>query len=174
MQILYGIKACSSLNQPVDSGHPCLTNNGGCQKFCLPVPNSKGTADAKCACPYGEKVTPEGKCVADPLVRKLVCISAKLKFISYLRNRFNNNVWLTKHSSLVPMVVAYLENGYVMESTIVMMDLTKSRMANPVSPPRHVRIKEIFSVTTHNGACHIYTLVTETMIVVSDINFYHK
>ncbi|RWS26517.1 low-density lipoprotein receptor-related protein 2-like protein, partial [Leptotrombidium deliense] len=66
---LYGIKVFSKLNQIIDAQHPCLIDNGKCQKFCFGVPSNKTDfgIEAKCSCPYGESLSDDQKtCVATP------------------------------------------------------------------------------------------------------------
>lgn len=78
---LYGVKVYSHEVQTVEPTQPCAVANGGCQKLCFAVPVGGGgggnTTSAaalsasvltvKCACPYGERVTDDGKtCMADP------------------------------------------------------------------------------------------------------------
>ena len=51
------------------SGHPCVTNNGGCQKLCFPIPSNLTTSGLtpECGCPYGETLSPDRKtCILDP------------------------------------------------------------------------------------------------------------
>ena len=78
MHRLYSVKVFSRQNQKIDTLHPCSINNGGCQKFCFPVPikaskdktkdsSSSSTIEAKCDCPQGEKLDKDLKsCLADP------------------------------------------------------------------------------------------------------------
>lgn len=66
---LYGIKLFSKSNQRIDSRHPCLSNNGKCPKFCFGIPSNTSDfgLDAKCGCPYGEKLSVDGKsCISNP------------------------------------------------------------------------------------------------------------
>ncbi|CAG0878905.1 unnamed protein product [Cyprideis torosa] len=73
---LFGIKIFSEKLQKMESTHPCLIDNGGCEKFCFGVPkNSSNTTtstkgsdmEAICGCPYGEVPQSDGKtCLADP------------------------------------------------------------------------------------------------------------
>ncbi|XP_015909717.1 low-density lipoprotein receptor-related protein 2 isoform X1 [Parasteatoda tepidariorum] len=66
---LYGIKVFSKANQKLDNRHPCLHNNGGCQKFCFPVPSNftEIGLQVQCGCPYGERLYNDNKtCQADP------------------------------------------------------------------------------------------------------------
>lgn len=67
---LYGVKVYSRNIQTVEHGHPCANFNGGCEKFCFAVPKNdslKQELMAKCACPYGERITEDDKtCMSDP------------------------------------------------------------------------------------------------------------
>ncbi|RWS16465.1 low-density lipoprotein receptor-related protein 2-like protein [Dinothrombium tinctorium] len=66
---LYGIKVFSKRNQVIDSRHPCLTDNGKCQKFCFGVPTNKTDfgIEAKCSCPYGESLADDQRtCIPAP------------------------------------------------------------------------------------------------------------
>ncbi len=66
---LYGIKIFSKSAQTIMDNHPCHSNNGGCQKFCFPIPtnNTKIGIEARCGCPYGEKLDVDQKtCISDP------------------------------------------------------------------------------------------------------------
>ncbi|XP_023703710.1 low-density lipoprotein receptor-related protein 2 [Cryptotermes secundus] len=66
---LYGVKVYSGTVQTIDHNQPCSVNNGGCEKLCFAVPrNSAPGLQAKCGCPYGERlVEPENQtCQADP------------------------------------------------------------------------------------------------------------
>lgn len=67
---LYGIRVFSKSAQRVDNRHPCLYDNGNCQKFCFPVPlndTSSSGLTAQCGCPYGEKLSDDKRtCIPDP------------------------------------------------------------------------------------------------------------
>lgn len=66
---LYGIKMFSKSNQMIDLRHPCLTNNGKCQKFCFGVPSNSTEygLEVKCGCPYGEQLSDDKRtCVSNP------------------------------------------------------------------------------------------------------------
>ncbi|XP_015791351.1 low-density lipoprotein receptor-related protein 2 [Tetranychus urticae] len=66
---LYSIKMFSKSNQEINARHPCLSNNGRCQKFCFGVPSNTTDfgLEAKCGCPYGEKPSNDGlSCMANP------------------------------------------------------------------------------------------------------------
>lgn len=71
---LYGVKVYSRNVQTVEHGQPCAVFNGGCEKFCFAVPKNETTSEAvqsevlvaKCLCPYGERITEDGKtCMID-------------------------------------------------------------------------------------------------------------
>src|SRR5699024_8338724 len=68
---LYGIRVFSKQAQKIDNLHPCLYDNGNCQKFCFAIPGNETSADklvAQCGCPYGEKLTDDKRtCVLDPV-----------------------------------------------------------------------------------------------------------
>lgn len=66
---LYGIKVFSKESQRIDSRHPCLYDNGKCQKFCFAVPSNETSFGlvAQCGCPYGEKLSDDKRtCLSDP------------------------------------------------------------------------------------------------------------
>nr|CAD7197742.1 unnamed protein product [Timema douglasi] len=66
---LYGVKVYSHQVQTIENNHPCSFNNGGCDKLCFAVPSNQTVGlQAKCACPYGEKVKETGgtECAPDP------------------------------------------------------------------------------------------------------------
>lgn len=66
---LYGIKIYSKAAQSVMENHPCNNDNGGCQKLCFPIPSNKTAngIEARCGCPYGDKLSGDGKnCEIDP------------------------------------------------------------------------------------------------------------
>lgn len=65
---LYGVKVYSHAVQEIDSTHACSINNGGCEKLCFALPtNGSHLLTAKCACPYGERITDDDRsCVPDP------------------------------------------------------------------------------------------------------------
>lgn len=65
---LYGIRIYSIDNQVIHKDHPCAKERSQCQKFCFAVPKNNTTElMSVCGCPYGEKLTTDGKtCVADP------------------------------------------------------------------------------------------------------------
>lgn len=44
-------------------GHAC--NKHRCQKFCFPIPNTRGGVKAICGCPYGEKLSEDGRTCED-------------------------------------------------------------------------------------------------------------
>ncbi|XP_003373299.1 putative Low-density lipoprotein receptor domain class A [Trichinella spiralis] len=64
---LYGLKACSLLNEPSFPDNPCL-NGGGCEKFCFYVPGtSVRPGMKKCGCSQGEMLAPNGRnCTRNP------------------------------------------------------------------------------------------------------------
>lgn len=82
---LYGVKVYSEHEQRIDHAHPCseALDYGGCQKLCFAVPslqpagNNTGSGNndgpttplqARCGCPYGEKLDADGKsCVANSI-----------------------------------------------------------------------------------------------------------
>lgn len=56
-------------SQNIIAGHPCATNNGGCEKLCFPIPSNLTASGLtpECGCPYGEKLSPDRKtCILDP------------------------------------------------------------------------------------------------------------
>ncbi|CAG0879500.1 unnamed protein product [Darwinula stevensoni] len=72
---LYGIKIFSSWAQDIHKDHACYHDNGGCEKFCFPIPKSDTNSSKegshglmpKCDCPHGEKLAEDGKmCITDP------------------------------------------------------------------------------------------------------------
>ncbi|XP_066998103.2 low-density lipoprotein receptor-related protein 2 [Anabrus simplex] len=66
---LYGVQVYSSSVQTVIHNHPCSIINGGCEKLCFAVPSNTSTGlQAKCGCPYGERlVAPDNQtCQPDP------------------------------------------------------------------------------------------------------------
>ncbi|UYV70471.1 hypothetical protein LAZ67_7003153 [Cordylochernes scorpioides] len=66
---LYGIKVFSHDNQRIDNRHPCQVSNAHCEKFCFPVPSANNSLEleARCGCPYGEKLAEDNRtCEADP------------------------------------------------------------------------------------------------------------
>ncbi|CAG2069183.1 unnamed protein product, partial [Timema podura] len=66
---LYGVKVYSHQVQTIENNHPCSFNNGGCDKLCFAVPSNQTVGlQAKCACPYGERVKETGgtECAPDP------------------------------------------------------------------------------------------------------------
>lgn len=65
---LYGVKVYSRKTQTVSVMHPCVQNNGGCEKFCFAVPlNETSQLVARCSCPYGERLDGNNQtCVLDP------------------------------------------------------------------------------------------------------------
>ncbi|XP_073976140.1 low-density lipoprotein receptor-related protein megalin isoform X3 [Rhodnius prolixus] len=67
---LYGVKIYSEHEQAMLEVHPCMFNNGGCQKMCFAIPlTTKNPIGLKvqCGCPYGEKLAEDGKtCSLDP------------------------------------------------------------------------------------------------------------
>lgn len=80
---LYSVRVYSRQNQKLDRAHPCSLNNGGCQKFCFPVPTKSGKdkssgIEAKCDCPQGEKLEKDGKnCIPDPTAEPVkVCANS--------------------------------------------------------------------------------------------------
>ncbi|KRZ56210.1 Low-density lipoprotein receptor-related protein [Trichinella nativa] len=64
---LYGLKACSLLNEPSFPDNPCL-NGGGCEKFCFYVPGTNVRPGMKkCGCSQGEMLAPNGRnCTRNP------------------------------------------------------------------------------------------------------------
>ncbi|CAH1155627.1 unnamed protein product [Phaedon cochleariae] len=64
---LYGVKIYSKREQHVIPTHPCWQNNGGCQKLCFAIHDeTRNILTAKCGCPYGERLTAQETCEADP------------------------------------------------------------------------------------------------------------
>lgn len=70
---LYGVKVFSREVQERGRTHPCMINNGGCEKLCFAIPNNSTSGygglhlTGVCGCPYGEKLKDNGKsCSADP------------------------------------------------------------------------------------------------------------
>ena len=66
---LFGLKVFSQAQQEIVPEHPCIIENGGCDKFCFALPkNSSNTTTAmsitdlerKCECPYGEMLDSDG------------------------------------------------------------------------------------------------------------------
>ena len=69
---LYGIRVFSRDAQKIENLHPCLYDNGNCQKFCFAIPSNDNTTSDKlvvrCGCPYGEKLSNDQRtCVSDPV-----------------------------------------------------------------------------------------------------------
>ncbi|XP_022692321.1 low-density lipoprotein receptor-related protein 2-like isoform X2 [Varroa jacobsoni] len=64
---LFCIKVYSKENQYIEPQHPCLTNNGGCEKFCFGVISASGGLQATCGCPTGQVLDDDQKkCKGDP------------------------------------------------------------------------------------------------------------
>ena len=69
---LYGIRVFSRDAQKIENLHPCLYDNGNCEKFCFAIPSNDNTTNDKlvvrCGCPYGEKLSNDQRtCVSDPV-----------------------------------------------------------------------------------------------------------
>ncbi|XP_048506028.1 low-density lipoprotein receptor-related protein 2 isoform X2 [Athalia rosae] len=70
---LYGVKVFSRNVQKRVHTHPCMINNGGCEKLCFAIPNNSSSGFGEphlsgiCGCPYGERLEDNQRtCSADP------------------------------------------------------------------------------------------------------------
>lgn len=56
--------------QKVVPDHPCAINNGGCEKFCFPIPSPSAASGltAACSCSNGQELSEDGKsCTQGPV-----------------------------------------------------------------------------------------------------------
>uniref|UniRef100_A0A915LCH3 Vitellogenin receptor n=1 Tax=Romanomermis culicivorax TaxID=13658 RepID=A0A915LCH3_ROMCU len=80
---IYGLKACSSKNQPqFRTVQPC-TNGGGCSKLCFTLPGQDNSSLGKrCGCPFGEKLASDGvQCIPNQAeVKPSQCLNNETQF----------------------------------------------------------------------------------------------
>lgn len=59
---IHGVKVFSKALQPIDEAHPCVVNNGDCQRYCFGVPiTSSGQLTKICGCHDNEKLQEDGR-----------------------------------------------------------------------------------------------------------------
>lgn len=59
-QIIFELFIFDVEAQKIRDDHPCLKNNGGCQKFCFAVPKDEAKLERVCKCSIGEDVANDG------------------------------------------------------------------------------------------------------------------